>query len=60
MQRGQTTMFAREIIYTPVFLLTKTQPRGFYQWIFLKDTPLPDWHGDQAQELGHAVYWVHW
>ena len=40
----------------PVFLLTKTQPRGFYQWIFIKDTPLPDWQDDQAQEVGHAVY----
>jgi hypothetical protein len=45
MQRGQTPMFAREIIYTPYFYLQKTQPRGFHQWIFIKETPLPDWQG---------------
>ena len=53
-----TDVCARNYLY-PVFLLTKTQPRGFYQWIFIKDTPLPDWQDDQTQELGHAVYWVH-
>ena len=58
MQRGQTPMFAREIIYTgtPFFYLQK---RNHVEWIFIKDTPLPDWQDDQAQELGHAVYWVH-
>ena len=35
---------ARNSLY-PVFLLTKTPPRGFYQWIFIKETPLPDWQG---------------
>ena len=34
----------RNYLY-PVFLLTKTQPRGFHQWIFIKETPLPDWQG---------------
>ena len=53
-----TDVCARNYLY-PVLLLTKTQPRDFYQWIFIKDTPLPDWQDDQAQELGHAVYWVH-
>ena len=38
---------ARNYLY-PVFLHTKTQPRGFYQWIFIKDTPLPDWQDDQT------------
>jgi hypothetical protein len=33
---------ARNYLY-PVFLLIKTQPHGFYQWICIKDTPLPDW-----------------
>ena len=56
--RTNTDVCARNYLY-PVFLLTKTQPRGFYQWIFIKDTPLPDWQDDQSQELGHAVYWVH-
>ena len=53
-----TDVCARNYLY-PVFLLTKTQPRGFYQWIFIKDTPLPDWQDDKAQELGHAACWVH-
>jgi hypothetical protein len=41
-----TDVCARNYLY-PVFLLTKTQPRGFNQWIFIKDTPLPDWRNDQ-------------
>ena len=56
--RTNTDVCARNYLY-PVFLLTKTHPRGFYQWIFIKNTPLSDWQDDQAQELGHAVYWVH-
>jgi hypothetical protein len=51
-----TDVCARNYLYPAVFLLTKTQPRGFYQWIFIKDTPLLDWQDDQAQELGHAVF----
>ena len=47
-------MFAREIIYTLYYYLQKRN-----QWISFKDTPLPDWQDDQAQELGNAVYWVH-
>jgi hypothetical protein len=49
MQRGQTPMFAREIIYTPYFYLQKRNHVGFFQWIFIKDMPLPDWQDDQAQ-----------
>ena len=56
--RTNTDVCAQNYLY-PVFLLTKTQPRGFYQWILIKDTPLPDWQDDQAQELGYVVYWVH-
>ena len=55
MQRGQSPMFAREIIYTPYFYLQKRNHVGSYQCIFIKDTPLPDWQDDQAQELGHAI-----
>jgi hypothetical protein len=58
MQRGQTPMFAREIIYTPYFYLQKRNHVGSINEFSL-DTPLPDWQDDQAQELGHAVYWVH-
>jgi hypothetical protein len=59
MQRGQTPMFACEIIYTPYFYLQKRNHVGSINEIFIKDTPLPDWQDDQAQELGHAVYWVY-
>ena len=46
--RTNTDVFAQNYLF-PVFLLTKTEPPGFYQWIFIKDTPLPDWQDDQAQ-----------
>ena len=59
MQRGQTPMFARDIMYTPYFYLQKRNHVGSINEIFIKGTPLHDWQDDQAQELGHAVFWVH-
>ena len=59
MQRGQTPMFASEIIYTPYFYLQKRNHVGSINEFLIKDTPLPDWQDDQAQELDYAVYWVH-
>ena len=47
---------ARNYLY-PVFLLTKTQPRGFHQWIFIKETPLPDWQGFCKCVLFEIICW---
>jgi len=58
MQRGQTPMFTREIMYTPYFYLQKRNHVGSINELSSKTRLSPiEWQDDQAQELGHAVYW---